>query len=421
MNNEANQTVGDESARSAVFLSHGPFRALRHKFFRWFWLGQCASLTGSWMQGVAQRWLVYELTHSEALLGIVNALTALPVAVLAPFSGAVADRLEKRRILIGVQITAASVAATLWLLTATDWVRVWHIMVLALGLGFVRAFDVPTRHSFWVELVGKNDLMSAITLNSAAVNLSRILGPSVAGIVIAKVGTATCFLINALSFLPPMLVLLFMPATPVAIRQREALWESLQEGLHYLRTHKTVLRLLLLVGAWSLLGGQFDVLLPALADKAFGVKAEGYGFFVAGMGLGAIAGAIIAASLEQHQRRGRIVLIGSVLAVMGLASLAVVKAFPFALLTLALIGLGMVMQNATCNTLIQSLVPDNLRGRTMGVYSFMFIGLAPLGSLFYGFLGHTLGASNALGLGAVCFGLAAAFLLLPGSTVIRLR
>jgi MFS family permease len=157
------------------------------------------------MQVVAQRWLVYELTGSEALLGIVNSLNTLPVALLAPFSGAVADRFEKRRILMGAQITAASIATLLWLLTSTKLISVWHIMLLALGLGVVRAFDVPTRQSFWVELVGREDLMSAITLNSAVVNLSRILGPSIAGIVIAKVGTATCFLINAISFLPPFL------------------------------------------------------------------------------------------------------------------------------------------------------------------------------------------------------------------------
>ncbi len=373
------------------------------------------------MQGVAQRWLVYELTGSEALLGIVNALTSLPVALLGPFSGAVADRFEKRRILIGVQITAASIATLLWLLTSTKLIAVWHILLLALGLGVVRAFDVPTRQSFWVELVGKEDLMSAITLNSAVVNLSRILGPSVAGIIIAKVGTATCFLINAVSFLPPLFVLLAMPPTPVMARQSEPLLSSLREGACYLRNNKAVLKLLLLVGAWSLFGGQFDVLLPVLADKTFGVREKGYGFLVASIGIGAVLGAVVAASLEVKRRRGMQVMLGSAIAIFGLASAAFVKSFPLALLSLSLVGFGMVMQNATSNTLVQTLTPDELRGRVMGVYSLVFIGLAPLGSLFYGFLGQWLGAQNALVFGALCFAFSAFALLVPDSTVRRLK
>lgn len=402
-------------------LFRGPFRALRHRFFRWFWLGQCISLTGSWMQGVAQRWLVYELTRSEALLGIVDALTSLPVALLGPFSGAFADRFEKRRILIGVQITAASIATLLWLLTSTKLIAIWHILFLALGLGITRAFDVPTRHSFWVELVGKEDLMSAITLNSAVVNLSRILGPSVAGIVIAKVGVATCFLINAISFIPPLFVLLQMPPTPVMAQQREALLSSLREGLFYLRRNKTVLKLLLLVGAWSLFGGRFEVLLPVLADETFGVREKGYGFLVASVGVGAVLGAIMAASLEMKQRRGLQVMLGSAIAILGLAITAFVKSFPLALVSLSLVGFGMVMQNATCNTLVQTLTPDEFRGRIMGVYSLLFIGLAPFGSLFYGFFGQWLGASNALALGAFCFALSVSALLLPDKRVRGLK
>lgn len=405
----------------APSIFRGPFRALRHRFFRWFWCGQCISLTGSWMQGVAQRWLVYELTGSEALLGIVNALTSLPVALLGPFSGAFADRFEKRRILIGVQITAASIATLLWLLTSTKLIAVWHILVLALGLGIVRAFDVPTRQSFWVELVGKEDLMSAITLNSAIVNLSRILGPSVAGIVIAKVGTATCFLINAISFLPPLFVLLAMPPAPVVARQSEPLLASLREGARYLRNNRAVLKLLLLIGAWSLFGGQFDVLLPVLADKAFGVREKGYGFLVASIGVGAVLGAVTAASLEAKRKRGLQVMVGSAIAIFGLAMTAFVKSFSLALLSLALIGFGMVMQNATSNTLVQTLVPDELRGRVMGVYSLVFIGLAPLGSLFYGFFGQWLGAQNALALGALCFAISAGALLLPDKKVRGLK
>lgn len=403
------------------FLFRGPFRALSHRFFRWFWVGQCISLTGSWMQGVAQRWLVYQMTSSEALLGIVNSLNTLPVALLAPFGGAFADRFEKRRILISMQLAAASIAILFWFLISTKLIAVWHIMALAIGLGVIRAFDVPTRQSFWVELVGKEDLMSAITLNSAVVNLSRILGPSIAGIIMAKVGIATCFLINAISFLPPFFVLLQMPPTSVSIRQRDSFLASLKEGLSYLMTNRVILKLLLLIGAWSLFGGQFDVLLPVLADKTLGVGEKGYGFLAASVGFGAIVGAVSAASLEGKRRKGLQVTMGSAIAVFGLIVTPFAKSFTLSLLSLALIGFGMVVQNTTVNTLVQTLSPDQFRGRVMGIYSLVLIGIAPLGSLFYGFFGQWLGAANALALGGVCFAVAASILLLFDKAIRRLK
>jgi predicted MFS family arabinose efflux permease len=393
-----------------------PFRALRHRAFRQFWLAQTISLTGSWMQGVAQRWLVHELTrpHSEAMLGITNALTALPVLFLAPITGTLADRFERRRILLGVQLVATAIALTLWLLTLTGWVRLWHILALALMMGCVRAFDVPTRQSFWAELVGRADLMSAITLNSAVINLSRILGPSLGGVIIETIGITNCFLFNALSFLPPILVLWTMPSWGVTNAQRTDLLASLREGIRYLRGNFVVLRLLLLVGAWSLFGGQFEVLLPVLADKVYGVGAKGYGFLFAAWGVGALFGAVFAASMEQRLRRGRLVVVGSFCAALSLASLSFVRHFSLAIPLMALVGLGMVTQNATCNTLVQSLVPDDLRGRVMGFYSLMFIGLIPLGSLFYGTVASILGAPMALLTGAACFALVALALISQG-------
>lgn len=373
------------------------------------------------MQDVALAWLVYELTGSEALLGITSAMGSLPTAILAPFSGAIADRLEKRRILIFVQIAAGSIAMLLWLLIVTRWIMVWHILLLALGLGIVRAFDVPTRQSFWVELVGKEDLMSAITLNTAVVNLSRIFGPSAAGLVIARFGTATCFLLNAISFLPPLFALMGIPPSPVVVGKGESIWKGLGEVIRYLRSDKATLRILSLIGAWSLFCGQFGVLLPVLADRRFGVREEGFGFLVSSIGIGAIIGAVTAASLEVLGRRGKMVMAGSTIATIGLAGLAAIRSFHLALLTLSVIGFGMVMQNTTSNTLVQTLVPDPLRGRVMGIYSLAFIGLAPLGSIFYGFLGQMLGVTNALALGATCFGLVASSLFLTGLNILRLR
>ncbi|MDW8030101.1 MAG: MFS transporter, partial [Armatimonadota bacterium] len=212
-----------------------------------------------------------------------------------------------------------------------------------------------------------------------------------------------------------------MPKTPEMDRRSESILSSLREGACYLRNNKAVLKLLLLIGAWSLFGSQFDVLLPVLADKTFGVREKGYGFLVASIGVGAVLGAVVAASLEAKRKRGLQVLLGSAISIFGLASTAFVKSFLLALISLSLIGFGMVMQNATSNTLVQTLTPDELRGRVMGVYSLVFIGLAPIGSLFYGFFGQWLGAQNALTLGAICFAFSAFTLLASDSTVRRLK
>lgn len=397
----------------------GPFRALRHKHFRRFWTGQCISLTGTWMQNVAQSWLIYELTRSEAMLGLFNAVARLPLVPLAPFSGALADRWEKRRILMVEQTVAALVAATLWLLVLTHRVRIEHVFLLAFLMGITQAFDIPTRHSFWVELVGKEDLMSAITLNTAIFNLSRIIGPSVAGMVISAWGIAHCFLLNALSFLPPLGALWLMPSRPSRPAGAPPLGESLREGLRYVKGRWDVLSLLLMVGAWSMLG-QFSVLLPALADKVFHLHAKGYGFLAASFGIGAVMGALGAASLEQRWQRGRLLLLGSSLAMGGMFLLAFVPTFGWALATMALIGGGMITNTTTCNTLVQTLVPDGLRGRVMGLYSFMFNGMMLFGNLWYGFWGRWLGVQPAILVGAVCILTATLALWILNPSLLRL-
>ncbi len=381
----------------------GPFRALRHRSFRRFWIAQVISLTGSWMQGVAQRWLVYVLTRSPAMLGIVNALGALPAAALAPACGAVADRVEKRRILIWSQIVPTLLALALWALTAGKWVRVWHVVALSLVLGVVRAFEIPTRQSLWAEIVPKRDLMSAITLNTASVSLTRILGPALAGVLIAAVSLENCFLLNAMSFVAPLWVLWVMAPTPVALARTEPFWHTMRDGLRYVRGNRPVRLLLLLVGSWSLFASQFDVLLPALSSEVFRAGGSGYGFMAAAVGAGALVGAIAAASIEQFGRRGYQVVIGSVVAALALASLSFVRSYALGLVCLFILGLGMVMQNTTTNTLVQTIVPDELRGRVMGVYSFMFIGLTPLGSLFYAALARGVGPAGAPAIGALCF------------------
>jgi MFS family permease len=410
---------GDE--QEGAPRSRSPFRALGYPAFRAFWVGQFISLIGTWMQGIALRWLVWELTGSQSLMGIVGALQQVPAAALAPFSGVFADRHEKRKILVCVQILSGIQATLLWMLVAAKRVRVWHVAALGLGLGLVNAFDMPTRQAFWADLVARDDLMSAITLNSTIVNLGRILGPGIAGVLIEGVGIANCFLINALSYIAPLIALIWMPATRVNPKSDQRMFASLKEGLRYVRGQRAMIILLLLLAAWGLFGGQYVVLMPALADRVFGLKAKGFGYLSAAVGVGAVIGAVMTASLESRQRRGQMVLLGAGLAVLGLTGAATARTFGPALLWMAVLGFGAVMQMATANTLIQTLAPNEMRGRVMGVYALMFLGFAPPGSLFYGFLGDALGPQGAMKVGLCCFAAAAALLLLADPSVRRLK
>jgi MFS family permease len=386
----------------AAALRIGAFSALRHRNFRLWFIGQMVSLVGTWMQSVAQGWLVYQITGSRLALGTISFLGAFPTLFLMLPAGAIADRIPKRRLLLATQSLMMACAFILSLLTATRVVAVWHIGLLALILGVAQSFDAPARQSLAVEMVeDRRDLASAIALNSMMFNMARIAGPTVAGIVLATVGTAWCFLLNGLSFIAVIIALLAMrlPAfVPVNIRR--PMLEEIKIGLTYVWHNIRVRSIILVVGAGTLFGMTYAVLLPAFAADVLHAGETGLGYLSAAVGVGALAGALMVASLGRTRHKGRMLLVGNLSMPLALLLFAFSRSLPMALAALALVGWASITQNATANTLIQLLVPDQLRGRVMSLYMLVFFGSGPFNALQAGFLGQSIGPGPAIAIGA---------------------
>lgn len=371
--------------------------ALRHRNFRLFWSGQLVSLIGTWMQSIAQGWLVLQLTHSNAFaLGVVSAFQFLPVLVFGLFGGLIADALPKRPTLYATQGTMMVLAFILAALTYTNVVHVWHVVALATLLGFANAVDMPTRQAFVMDMVGREDVGNAIALNSAAFNAARIVGPAIAGLAIALVGTATCFLLNGISFLAVLGGLALMRDHELKSRPRadverspSAMVENMAEGLRYVGGTPVVLLAVVVVGLVSTVGMNFNVLVPVLASDVLHVGATGYGFLMTAMGIGSLVSALAIAFSGRPSRR--VLLVGAFL--MGLLQVAVglVRFFPLALVAMFGVGAAAIAMTATANTLIQLSVPDALRGRVMSVYTTVFAGSTPIGSLMTGGLASGFG------------------------------
>jgi MFS family permease len=388
------------------------FRALRHRNYRLWWSGQLVSLTGTWMQTVAQSWLVFQLTNSAFLLGLTGFIGSLPILLLSLWGGVVADRVHKRNLLVATQTTAMLQAFLLAFLTWSGKVRVEHVLIMAAILGVVNAFDAPARQAFTIEMVGKEDLMNAIALGSTLFNAARILGPAIAGVLLAVIGTAGCFTLNGVSFLAVIAGLLAMrlPSSPRAATSESAL-QNLKEGLAYVRSNSTVLSLLALVGTTSLFGMSYVTLMPIFARDVLKMGAQGLGFLTAAAGIGALVGALTLASLGRFRRKGLLLTAGNLLFPAAMAAFAFSRSFPLSLLCLVVAGWAMVAQNATANTLVQTTVPDHLRGRVMSVYTMLFMGMMPFGNLQAGTIASRFGAPFAVGLGAAICALAALLIL----------
>ena len=361
------------------------FAALRHRNYRLFWLGQLTSLIGTWMQTVAQGWLVLELTNSPFALGLVGAAQFGPVLVLSLFGGITADRFPKRKLLVVTQSSALVLALLLAILTSTGRVQLWHVLLLALGLGIVHAFDMPIRQSFVVEMVGKEDLSNAIALNSTIFNGARIIGPSIAGLLIGWVGLAVCFYVNAASYLAVIAGLLAMRLSAVPVRSHlyQSVWQSLAMGFGFIRRTPTVWMAIVQVALLGLFGMNFNVIAPVLARDVFGMDATGYGALMSAMGAGSLLGALTIATFGQ---RLRIELVfGAAIATGAMEiALAWVKWFPVAVVLMVAIGFFFLAITATANTLIQTLAPHAIRGRVVSVYVLVWGGVTPLGSLWAG-------------------------------------
>jgi len=383
--------------------------ALAHRNFRLFLFGQTVSLTGTWMQSIAQGWLVLQLTNSPFYVGVVSALSSLGVLLLTLYAGVVADRIDKRRTVVITQallmLQAFALAALVWTRTVT----VESVMALAAFLGIVNAFDIPTRQSFLVEMVGKDDLMSAIALNSSVFNATRVFGPAVAGVLIGSVGIAWCFFLNGVSYLAVIAGLLLMRLPP-RVRQPPggSIWAGFREIVAFIRADRRVSALVVLTALFSVFGFPFLVLMPVIARDVLHAGAAGYGALTAAVGVGALLGALSIAVWSGRIPKGRTLVAGGTSFGVALALFASSRTFPLSLALVALAGCAMIFNNALTNTLLQTLVPDELRGRVMGFYSFVFVGLAPLGALQAGALAEHFGAPWAVAVGGTITALAMA-------------
>jgi len=379
-------------------------RALRHRNYRLFFSGQLVSLVGTWMQSVAQSWLVYRLTGSTVLLGLVAFCGQIPVFLLAPVGGLVADRVRRHRVMLATQVTMMMLAFVLATLTLTGTVRVGHVLVLACCLGVANAFDIPARQSFISQMVGREDLVNAIALNSSMVTGARILGPTLAGVTVAALGEGWCFFANGVSFLAVLAGLLAMRDLPPArtTPHQASPLAHIAEGFRYVGRTSPMRALLLMLGVVSLMGVPYSTLMPAIADRVLGRGADGVGILLSGAGVGALLGALTLASRKgvaglERWAAGCAVLFG-----VSLVAFSLSHAFWLSFALLVPTGYGFMVQMASTNTLLQSMSPEAMRGRVMSVYAMMFMGTAPMGALLAGTLAAHIGPTHTVGFGGAC-------------------
>ena len=387
----------------------GPsFRALRHRNFRLFIGGQIVSLVGTWMQNVAQSWLVYRLTHSELLLGTAWFCSQIAVFALAPLGGLAADRFSRRNLVVATQTLSMLQAFALAALTLTGRVQVWHVLALSGMLGVINAFDMPGRQALVIHMASKEDLLPAISMNSAVFNTARVLGPGVAGLLLAAVGEGVCFLLNGLSFLAVIASLCMMRMPPFERKPAAPPLRHLADGFRYTWRHHAVRWILGLMAAATLAGMPIFVLIPFFADDIFHRGSRGLGFLMAAMGSGAVVGTLVLA------RRTRVAGLPRIMAYSGIAVGAAYLAFGLSpsywvsLAVMPVIGYFVMRQMASANTTIQTLIPDEYRGRVMALYAMTVVGLGPFGSLAAGAIAGRFGARVAVVVGGVV-AMAAAF------------
>jgi MFS family permease len=397
-----------ESTRSSAAVPAPASKAPRalasfqHRNYRLWFTGQLVSLAGTWMQSIAQGWLVYQISHSEFALGLVGFASAIPTLLITPWGGVIADRVPKRTLLVITQVCSMLLALILSILAFAGVVEVWHVVVLAALLGAVNAIDAPTRQAFVVEMVGRGELTNAIALNSMMFNGARVIGPAIGGLLLAAVGAGWCFFLNGVSFLAVIVGLLLMRIQPVERRPAtQRPWQQLKDGLRYATSRPDIVGLLALASIFGLFGMAYTSLLPAFVDKVYSAGPSAYGLLNTAIGLGAVLGAFTIAQFVDRARRGTWLFYAN----LGFSSLLIVFAFltsfPLALLGGFGLGVCFMIQNTTINTLLQTRVDDAMRGRVLSLYTLSFFGLAPFGNLMAGSLAQvwTLQGTVALGAG----------------------
>lgn len=390
---------------------NNPFTSLKHKNFRFYWLGMCVSLIGTWMQNTAQPWLAYDLTQSPFLVSLIGALQFTPVLFLSLFAGVIIDRFSKKKILLITQGSSMLITLILSILVLTGTIAYWHIVVLSIALGFVNTFDMPTRQSFVIEMVGKEDLVNAVALNSSVFNIARVIGPTVAGIIMANLGVAACFLANSISFGAVLLSLFFIKTSNTRKEPRRdgRIITDIKDGLLYIYK-KDILRdtilMILIVGIFAM---NLSVLVPVFAKEVLHQKAAGFGFLMSCTGIGSFVGAMMLATLSKSSPRKFFLnivplMLGLFLIITGFAG-----SYALAGLCLAVSGFLFISFSSSANSTMQLNSDDAYRGRVMSVYSLVFGGSTPIGNLYTGIFTDRFGAR--VGFGAC--GIAIVLLLIP--------
>jgi MFS family permease len=388
------------------------FSALRHRNFQLYFAGQLISVAGTWMQIVAQAWLVYEISGSELMLGIVGFASAIPALIVSPWGGVVVDRMPRRSLLIITQGVAMLLAFVLAALTFTDTIQVWHIVVMSMILGLVNSFDGPARQAFVIDMVGHEDLTNAIAITSMVFNGARVIGPAAGGVLLATLGAAWCFTINGVSFLAVILALLAMhvhahphshaPGSP---------WHQLKQGLRYVREHRAILGLLLLSTTFSVFGISYWTVLPAFVDKVLHQEEIAYGVINTVMGVGAVLTGLILARYGASARRGRWLMVSALVYPVLMLAFANTPYYAASLLLTVGLGMGFMMEFVLINSLLQMHVGNEMRGRVMSLYTLSYFGFSPFGNLAIGALSEAWGMARTISLSAAIVGVLAAVIL----------
>jgi MFS family permease len=377
-------------------------RALQYRNFQLFFSGQLISLIGTWMQNLAQAWLVYRITGSMILLGGISFCSQIPIFLFSTVGGIVADRYSRHRVVIATQSASMVLALALAALTLSHTVHIWHIFVLSALLGVVNAFDIPARQSFIVDMVGRADLMNAIALNSSMFNASRVVGPAVAGILVAMIGEGWCFFANGISYIAVIVGLLLMRVAPHRpVTGGGSPMAKIVEGFRFVIRNRPIHALLILLSIASVTGMPFTVLMPVFADRILHGGPKALGWLTGCAGMGALGAALLLASRQTLKGLSGWIAASATAFGVGLLIFALSRTFLFSALILVPVGFSLMLQMGSSNTLIQSMVPDHLRGRVMGVYSMMLMGMAPFGGLLAGVVADRFGAPTTVAIGGV--------------------
>lgn len=396
------------------------FGALAHRNFRLFFVGQGISLIGTWMQNVGEGWLILTLTNSPFYVGLTSALSSLGVLLFSLYAGVIADRTDKRRFIVFMQIAFMLEAFAVAILVWTGVIQVWHVLTLATLLGIASAFDIPMRQSFVYDMVGKDDLMNAIALNSSLFNGARVIGPAIAGFLIGAVGIAACYFLNGLSYIAVIVGLLMM-RLPRAQRVETitSVWAGFREVLLYLRNDARLRVLMILTAVLSIFGFPYLTMMPVFARDVLHRGAQGYGALTASVGIGAVLGALAVALYSARIRaRGKLMLTGGTAFGVLLILFAGSRSLALSMVLLGLAGCAMIVNNSITNTLLQTAAPDQLRGRIMGFYSFVFVGMAPFGAFLFGVVAEHSGVPTTIAAGGAIVAVA---VTIAGLTVPTIR